>query len=196
MAYSSETIERFSIALAEFQDQKEFCARAGIFISALINNSPEGSFRVHTSHLSEPVSSLGFYNIKEITVEGDVGDLAGLRMKGGRITVNGNARYQVGWSMEKGTITVNGSAETFVGNGMKGGIISVRDAGDLVGSMMKGGRIIIERDAGANVGGNMSNGEIRLNGDFGSLAMSLVERVSGGRIFHKGVLIWPEGERA
>ena len=151
ISYSAKDVEKFSLALVDFQDRWTFEEAAGVFLSALINNGNDTDYVVHTEHLRRTIDSLGCRNTKNIIVNGSVGDDLGLFMKGGSITVNGNARSCVGLQMSGGTITVNGDAYTSVGQLMKGG-------------------------------------EIHLNGKYEELDPYSI----CGRIYHKGVLIFPK----
>jgi formylmethanofuran dehydrogenase subunit C len=167
----SSDIERFCIALAGFQDEKEFGNKAGFFLSALVNSCKNKDVIIRTSHLSERINYLGFRNTKNVTIEGNAGESAGCQMKTGRITLNGDALDNPGVWMRGGTLVVNGNA------------------GEYAGWIMKAGRLIIRGNAGSNVGGQMEGGLIRLEAGYASLS----EAITGGKIFHKGQLIWPKG---
>jgi glutamate synthase domain-containing protein 3 len=205
LRHSAKDVERFSLALAEFQGEERFSESAGLFLSALINSCRSRKFVIHTHHLAKPIHHLGFANTKSIAVKGDAGRDVGPYMKNGTITVEGNAGVGVGEHMEGGTITVKGNADEDVGLameggaiivegnagdevgwGMKGGIITVKgDASNGIGFEMKGGAIIVEGNAGDLFGHEMAGGEIHLNGDYGSL----LGNIEHGKIYHKGKLI-------
>ena len=106
--YSAKDVMNLSLALSEFREEKNFGSYAGLFISTLVNNSPEQEFTIITEHLV-PIHFLGFKNRKAITIRGDVGLAVGYEMKGGTITVTGNAGAQIGAGMESGTIHLEGS---------------------------------------------------------------------------------------
>jgi formylmethanofuran dehydrogenase subunit C len=53
---------------------------------------------------------------------------------------------------------------------------------------MKGGKIIVKKNAGFKVGHGMSGGEIRIEGDYESLGGG----IKGGKINHKGKLVFPK----
>jgi len=210
--YSTQDVEKFSIALAEFQDTDFFAFKAGLFLSALINNCPESEFVIHTSHLYGIVSFLGFYNKKNISVDGDIGDNlakymsggkitvqgnagnnAGIQMNGGEIVINGNSDLNPGCRMKGGKITVKGNAEGYAGIDMKNGEIVVEgDCCCCVGDGMKGGKITFKGNAGWRVGEEMAGGEIRLEGEYKSLGRDQ----KGGKIYHEGKLIFSkEGQK-
>jgi hypothetical protein len=88
LRYSAADVEKFSLALAEFQDEGQFSKKAGLFLSALINNGNDTDYIIHTGHL-KPILWLGYKNSKNITVEGNAGDFVGPRMEGGEIHING-----------------------------------------------------------------------------------------------------------
>ncbi|NYZ74129.1 hypothetical protein H0O00_03225 [Candidatus Micrarchaeota archaeon] len=186
LEYSASDIKNFSIAIAEFQDEKDFSEKAGFFLSALINNGKDQDYIIHTKHLAVPLDSIGCENTKNITVEGNAGDNAGDGMRGGIITVNGNAHYGAGNSMIGGTITVNGDAGEHVGIWMIGGaIVANKNAGDNVGYEMRGGVITVMGDASCDVGYRMEGGRIYVWGEIGGISH---ER-KHGKIYHKGKLI-------
>jgi glutamate synthase domain-containing protein 3 len=109
--------------LTEFQDEQDFIWRAGLLLSALINNCEESSFVIHTDLLTQPLDYIGYGNTKNIIVQGD-------------------ANHCVGRHMKNGTITVRGNAGSFVGEGMAGGVIIVEgNTGSRAGSSMTGGEI-------------------------------------------------------
>ncbi|MDD5172510.1 MAG: hypothetical protein PHF60_05760, partial [Candidatus ainarchaeum sp.] len=131
LKYSAKDIENVSVALAEFQNEVRFSEKAGLFLSALVNNGEDSEFVIHTAHFARPIGYLGYQNTKNITVDGDVGEMLGDRMDGGSIFVRGNASYYVGWMMKSGIITVGGNASHAVGTGMDGGEIHLN--GDYAG---------------------------------------------------------------
>ncbi|MDD5171805.1 MAG: hypothetical protein PHF60_02100 [Candidatus ainarchaeum sp.] len=106
LRYSADDVERFSLALGEFQNEKEFPKKAGIFLSVLINMGKDYSYVIHTAHLSERPKYIGYMNTKAITVKGDVGWDFALYMKGGEIHLEGS--YERIAVMYHGKIYVNG----------------------------------------------------------------------------------------
>jgi formylmethanofuran dehydrogenase subunit C len=249
ISYTSDDVALFSVALKGFEEEYFFHTRAGLLLSALINNGDCLDYCIMANALSG-LNYLGYRNTKNITVNGNnmynlgwgmeagrirlIGDwwgMPGTSMKGGAIEIEGSGIY-VGACMGGGSITVNGDA-TVVGEGMadgaifisgncvcagsrmsggsiviggnclssngadigekmEGGSILVKgNTSDMVGLEMRGGMITIEGRAGAHNGMLMSGGELHFNGDFGGF-----EGVGGGRIYHKGRLVFPqEGQK-
>jgi len=167
IAYSARDVERFSLALVEFQDELLFPDKASTFLNTIIKNCKDSNYVIHTGHLKTPIGDIGMLNTKNITVNGNVGHNVGCFMKGGTITINGDATDSLGAEMSGGAITVNGNT------------------GDCVGSHMRGGTIIVNGNAGKLIGEGMLGGEIQLNGDYRSIAKSIRKR----KIYHKGKLI-------
>ncbi|MDD5172000.1 MAG: hypothetical protein PHF60_03100 [Candidatus ainarchaeum sp.] len=89
LSYSASDVEKFSLVLAEFQDENDFSEKAGMFLSALINNCNDKEFVIHTTHLAEPISYLGYGNERIITVKGNAGGDVGAYMQGGEIHIEG-----------------------------------------------------------------------------------------------------------
>jgi formylmethanofuran dehydrogenase subunit C len=201
--YTAKDVEKFSIALVEFQDVELFRIKAGYFLSALISNCPESEFTIHTKHLEEKIEYLGLYNTKNITIDGDAGNVLGREMIGGRITVKGSTGNEAGLFIKNGEIVIEGDSGVHLGRGMKGGKITVEgNAGDVagcdmrggsmlikghtgvnIGLYMKGGKIIVKENAGDGVGINMGNGEIVIEGNCGE---GLGRDMNGGKITVKG----------
>ena len=120
-----EDIERFSVALAMFSEEREFRSKAGIFLSALINNGCDSCYTVHTDHVHPP-SALGYMNTKIVRVRGDVGDLLGWAMRKGCIEVSGDAGDSIGPWMEGGLIRLNGGWKGISDDAGRGAIYAGR----------------------------------------------------------------------
>jgi len=188
----SNNITEFSLLLGEYENKKYFENFTGWYLSALINSSKEQDFKIFTNYLTKTIDDIGYENVKNIDVNGNVGYGVGDEMKNGEITINGNAGEGVGWDMKNGKITVNGNAGDLVGDGMKNGKIIVNgNAGEGVGWNMKDGEITVNGNAGNWVGWYMKGGEIHLNGDYEILS----KYISGGNIYHKGKLIVENGRK-
>jgi len=207
--YTSKDVGKFSMALAEFKDERDFAEKAGYFLSALVNNCAASEFVIVTSHLDRDIHDIGWDNTKDIKICGDVGRNLGMGMKRGRIIVEGNAGPCAGSFMENGEIVINGDCRLLLGQCMRGGKITVKgNAGDSAGEEMKssseivingncgrhlgrkayGGKITVMGNAGDEVGEGMCYTEIRIEGEIGS-----VDYYPGdGKIYHKGKLIFPK----
>jgi formylmethanofuran dehydrogenase subunit C len=184
LRYTAKDVEEFSLVLVEFQDEEDFTNKAGFFLSDLINNGRDSDYVIHTQNLPLPPHYLGFKNCKNITVEGDVGDWVGDRMRNGSIIVKGDAGDRVGDWMKGGSITIEGSAGYGFGFGVTGGRATVEgNAGDGAGEKMEGGSVIVKGSAGNGVGDKMKGGSITLQGDVGD---RLGCWMKGGHIIVKG----------
>jgi hypothetical protein len=168
---TAKDIELFSVALARFQNETKFSERAGLYLSALMNNCPSDEFTIITRHLIVGISYLGCLNTKTITVEGNLADGAGWNMQGGSLVVNGDAAKFAGAWMSGGAISLNGNAEGDLGHSMRGGAITVAgNAGNRTGWQMWGGSIAIEGDTGIALGAWMLDGSITVKGNAGAIA--------------------------
>ncbi len=166
---TSKDIEDFSIVLSEFQGESRFSSKAGLFLSALINKCKEDDFVIHTTHLYESIVFIGYHNTKNITVDGHVGNWIGAEIESGTIMVDGDAHDYVGYHMAGGSIVVEGNAGAAVGSDLQNGSITIRGNARAVGDDMRGG-------------------EIHVDGSLG-----YIRAFFGGKIFHRGELIWPKG---
>jgi len=114
--YTSRDIEKFSVLLGDYQYKKYFNSRLGLYLSALINNSEEEDFKIHTGYLENPPDWLGYKNNgKKIIVNGSVDDCVGFCMQRGEIIVNGNVGRFAGICMLNGIIRLNGDHGEFTG---------------------------------------------------------------------------------
>ncbi len=180
--YTKEDIRKFCIALADFQEEKNFDKKAGIFLSVLINNMKEDSITITTSHLSVKPCYLGYRNIKNISIDGDVDYGACTLMKKGSVIVRGNTGNSTGEGMDGGELIITGNAGNNIARDMKGGLILVKaNVGYEAGESMEGGKVIIEGNADYDLGRHMEGGEIHIYGDPQNFACG-----DGGKIFHKG----------
>jgi formylmethanofuran dehydrogenase subunit C len=152
---------------ADSVEAGEFFQKAGLFMSALMECSSHKDFELPLHHFDGNIRSMGFYNTKNLILNGGVDSYTGEKMQGGSIILNGDADQIVGTHMEDGLITVNGN----VGGGL--------------GFGMDGGKIVVNGNAGNNVGEGMEGGEIHINGDYESLG-----EINGGKIFQNGNLIY------
>jgi hypothetical protein len=143
--YCSENIEKFSLTLAGYQDEKQFQLKAGIFLSALANRSKDYRVILHTNHLIDPPPYIGFANTNNIAIEGSVGMLSAALMNGGEMIINGNAGYCIGHVMSGGKIIVKGNAGHNIGERMNGGEIHLQSQYKSICSMLDGGSIYLQK---------------------------------------------------
>jgi len=222
MDYTSADVTKFSILLADFQNEENFKEKAGLFLSALINHGTEQDYLVHVRLLDE-IQYLGYKNTKNIVIEGNCGQI-GNEMISGRITVIGNSGGRLGLRMKGGKIIVKGNSGSGIGEGMEGGTIIVeKDAEYNIGPSMKGGEIIIKGDAESGIGTRIWSGipQVHFRCDnWGNLTTVHFEKVvdvvegngmkggtiriegnigshigcgmTGGKIYHKGRLLFDE----
>jgi hypothetical protein len=162
--YTSEDVMAFCSELEKYDGKRTsvFPSKAGMFLSALINNSTDFEFAINITNLP-PLDRFGYMNTKKITVIGSVGDWCGELMHGGEITVSGSTGNGAGNQMKEGKIRILGNA------------------GEQAGFAMEGGEIVIERNADWGIGQDMDGGKIYVNGDCGEIGICCK-----GRIYHKG----------
>lgn len=90
---SASDVEAFSVALTEYRNDPHFQAKAGIFLSAMINRGSGRSYFVNAAQLGGSIAYLGMKNTRRIDVEGDV-SYPGVGMQRGCITINGRIGTQ------------------------------------------------------------------------------------------------------
>lgn len=154
--YSAEDVKIFCLSLAIIrfnkdikpEDEWKFAEKAGMFLSALINEGRDSEYVLSTTHIGFSIHRLGYKNEKSLIVDGDVGFDLGTKMQKGRIIVTGNSRGGVGEWMEGGDIIIGSCNRNVAG----------------VGEDMKGGRIIVKGDIDGYIGDHMSGGIILVLG--------------------------------
>lgn len=147
---TSKDIERFSLATGEFQHEAGFAGASGVLLSKLMALSKESSHTIHTNHLDVLPKDLGCDNTKNVTINGDVGDEAGLDAHSGTLTIKGHAGDFCGWRMSGGAIIVKGNAGEDLGDMMEGGEIHVEgkigSIGDVIhGKIFHKGKLIVDK---------------------------------------------------
>ncbi|MFH0860856.1 MAG: hypothetical protein V1921_06610 [Candidatus Altiarchaeota archaeon] len=121
---------------------------AGIFLTALVNNSSRDEFRI-TPQIKLDGIGYRLQKGKKITVDGDVGGWVGQYMEGGTLIVNGNADDALGEGMEDGRVIVTGSAGNNVGFHMADGYIEIGKETDVfTGDRAEGGKILVKGKVG------------------------------------------------
>jgi len=136
-----EDVERFSIALADFQEEEDFSKKAGVFLSVVINWARGMDYTIQTEHLEEPIDYIGFKNLKNITVKGNVGENVGAIMLRGSITVEGNAGDWIAPNIVGGKIVIKGDAGKFIAESTTGGEIHLEGKYGDISSEGKGVKI-------------------------------------------------------
>jgi formylmethanofuran dehydrogenase subunit C len=184
--YVPNDVNWFSTKLSGSSSTEDFSMKAGLFLSALINNGKHTDYSLHMSSFIL-LDYIGYRNIKNIIINSNVGNMLGHNMEGGSIAVHGNAGRDVGQEMKGGSISVDGDTGYSIGWAMENGSITVNgNASGGVGLFMLGGGIIINGDARYEVGYGMEGGMIKLEGNYKSLS----DVRQDGQIFHKGELIF------
>jgi len=136
IAASASEIEAFSLKLAKYQEEKGFSWCAGMFLSALINNSPGRDFTVVTNHLDMAIEYLGYRNKKNITVQGDL-YFINFYLSGGHLIIEGNARLFAGLgaypdTSSRGVVLYKPEAKTDYKVTVKGKVIFQTHSDNLV----------------------------------------------------------------
>jgi len=142
------------------------------YLSALINNSLDRTFRFSGNNFVTYLEGFGSYLRKNLIILGDASRNLGNELDHGRICVKGNTGPWTGLNMKDGLIYIQGDSNLFLGAGMKGG------------------RIVVRGNADGYVGEKMNGGEIHLFGDY-----ELSQDIQGGNIYHQGELIVKDGRK-
>jgi len=176
---TSKDVSYFAFSMAEHNLHPRFGFCAGLFLSALINASPEKYFTIST-HGIGAIDQLGYRNSKFVSVVGDVGPWVGQEMKGGILRIKGNAGRNAGCWMKGGILLILGNAGDFAGNMMDGGTLRIMgNAGQFAAYNIHSGTLEILGNADKNTGCNMHGGEATIAGDVLGI---FSERMYGGKI--------------
>ena len=89
ISYSPELVEKFSIALGNYSEIQDFGWKAGLFLSALINNGKGKRYTIQTSSYGDELCRLCYQNTKDVVVHGDAGESPFLGMLSGNVEING-----------------------------------------------------------------------------------------------------------
>ncbi len=142
--YDQDDIEDFCLEL-DGSDKIPYMISgpAGIYISALINQSEEERIVLDLQDFKRTFHFLGYRlpEGKELTLKGDLGDFIGSGLAGGKLTVEGSTRNWLGAGMTKGRILVLGHVGQKTGEWMRGGEIHVDGPIHGVGTVHYGGKV-------------------------------------------------------
>jgi len=178
--YSVDDVTDFCLQIKQFQGDEEFGYKAGLIISAMINSGTDDGYIVDTTLYNKKLALLGYKNVKNVTVMGDLSEGFATKMKDGIITVEGNVNGSVGTAMTGGEVYVEKNVYGHVGPDMKGGMIHIfGNVGSLahlcVFNQDTPQQKILIGDASMIVGGRMKGGTIHVDGFGGSLIGLLQE---------------------
>jgi hypothetical protein len=182
-------VETFSLALSQFEGENCFHRKAGLFLSALMNQSSHDGFIIHVSHLKENLDFLGYRNEKRVTIKGNAGHHTGENMKKGSILVEGSSGIMTCYAMESGYVHIMGSVDSGSAGRIAGGAFIVDgDAASnnqyALADEMSGGVVWIKGGSGSNPGQGMKGGILIIEGDVSSML---------GSHLHKGATIVAKG---
>lgn len=187
LAFDTDEIERFSVALEALQEDGDFSKKAGALLTFLIKYGLSSTYRLDTTKLHEPIDSIYKEHEKDIIVKGNLGEGAIASCGGGTVIIDGNVLNGAFFDMRGGLAIITGSATDSPGLVMRDGtLVILGDAMDNVGDFMQGGVIRVKGNARRDIGNEMTGGEIHIDGDFQRLNDKLIKH---GKIFHKGKLI-------
>lgn len=130
-----------------------------------------------------------------IVVDGDVGDQAGLAMRGGELRIGGRAGLLTGCELAGGVIDIAGDVGDFAAgaqpgslDGMRGGLLVVRGhAGQRFGDRMRRGTALVFGDVGDFLASRLVAGTIAVGGRAGAHV---------GYGMRRGTVVLPEGAAA
>jgi formylmethanofuran dehydrogenase subunit C len=186
LEFSAGDVAKFSMMLKECEQEPRFSKKAGLFLSAAINNGSEGRYTVYAGALVKSFDCFGYRNSKDIAVIGDLGRMSAGGMERGSIVIHGKAGESLGYCnnrMRGGTIVVKGDTGGVVGYYMEGGEIIIDGDAKDCGQSMSGGRITIGGDVSGDVGKFLQEGTITVLGDAKGYVGSNME---GGEIIVEG----------
>ncbi len=175
LSYSQEDITAFCSRLGEF-DTKEMPEWGGIFLTMLVTEhykktKSEMPYIIITAHLEKMLDFLGENNNgADIFIDGNCGDYAGYEMSYGTIKIRGNANHFLGGRMNGGKLSLDGNAGSDAGFSIKKGEIHIQGECECLG-----------------VGKRKSSKYVTWD-------YTHLHKNSKGKIFHKGMQVFPKIE--
>ncbi|MFH0860779.1 MAG: hypothetical protein V1921_06225 [Candidatus Altiarchaeota archaeon] len=164
----SQLQEVYSSLESRHGGDSQFSIRAGLLMTALIQSSKASEFNLT---VASPLDYIGFSlraennADKRVTINGNVGDHTGDRMRGGEIHVTGDAGDYSGYSMHGGIIRVDGSVKDDTGVAMVSGKIEVGgNAGQRTARLMRGGEVHVHGNAGDETADQIEAGTLKVDG--------------------------------
>ena len=137
--FTEEDIRKFNISLLQYEnvphksdEEYGFSEKAGIFLSALINEAKETDFMLNLGIFEKGMTCLCVQNKKNVVIQND----------------GTGCLIHLGEYMVKGNISVSGNVHDGIGAYMKGGenLMVEGNAGEVSGYQMIGGTIHISGD--------------------------------------------------
>lgn len=145
-SFESGDVEAFAVSSFRSEDPDFFLmGPLGLYVSSLCNASESSQMSLSFQGQDLRLPLLG-YRLGEgrlLSVDGHLGDLAGISMLGGTLRVSGHVGRYLGAGMVAGRIEVGGDAGRFVGEQMTGG--EVRVSGRLGGVGKPSGGVVYHR---------------------------------------------------
>jgi formylmethanofuran dehydrogenase subunit C len=121
--------------------------------------------------------AFAYNEFTDISLDGNVGDAAGLGIRSGVIHVYGGAGDYVATQGQGGTVIVNRNTGHRCGAGLNGADLCVLGSvGNEAGFAMTSGAMVIQGDAGEQFGANVTGGVIYLRGQAKSVAPGISDR--------------------
>lgn len=163
--YRAKEIEKFAMLLEEQQYNKEHALCSGLFLSALMNNSPDEKFVLRLGTLATPLEGVGFYNTgKIISVFGNLGRLSAYRMSAtGQMHVNGDCGDETGEFLSGDSIlSVSGNCGNSSGLQMSGNSTMIVQGNCVSAGENNYGNSIMEVFGGCHIAGRHMNGNALL----------------------------------
>ncbi len=192
LRYTTDDLEQFCIAITDLQHDMDFSARAGFFLSALVNFGSEQDYTLDISHLIVKLDFMAARCSKSLTIHGDVGDYFAANSVGAELALYGSAKDFIAYNARadlfvsesvgdhaaqhflSGDIRIKKNAGFGLGGWMgepskfddshRAIIVVDGNASDNVGQYMKSGYIVVRGDAGYLVGYRKTGGEINVDG--------------------------------
>ena len=143
--FYAREIQEFLIEMSR-KPTDNFCDVRGMYLSWLVNNSPDNEFRFNVRNLDQPLDNVG-YVMKEgkvLELVGDVGRRCGEAMQGGILRIHGSADRRAGHLMRAGLLEIDGNT------------------GDLLSQNLYGGKVVVKGNALGDVGNTMFGGEVHI----------------------------------
>jgi formylmethanofuran dehydrogenase subunit C len=176
--YTAAYVRDFS---REYANSEKVDPLDGYFLTALANQVPEQIVKLYLGEVGGKIDYIGagLNTGKELIIEGDVGNMAGIGLDGAVLRIKGDARDKLGENMIGGKIYVAGNVGKELASNMLGGLIEIKGNVQEFGKK-HGGIVYVE-------------GEIlELKVETGKMDKAFKkfrEKMLGGQVYEKGILL-------
>src|SRR3989344_686837 len=115
---SAKDIQSLSRILRGYEREKVLGESSGGFLTDCFGICRDNEITIDIRDWTVVPESLSVRARKTVTINGNVGHIAGDKLYQGKLIINGNAKELIGWGMQSGEIHLNGEYGSLIGQKM------------------------------------------------------------------------------